>query len=148
MPLQFVFGVTSQSRLDECDRRLQAVAIRALELTSCDFSIVCGHRGEAAQNTAFEEGASEKVWPTGKHNDLPSQALDFGAYPKPWDSRPKRYARYYLIYGAFHAASVELAIPIRWGGDWDGDGDMTDQKFDDAGHVELLNPPAPLEVSP
>ena len=34
--------------------------------------------------------------------------------------------------------AVSLGIRLRWGGDWDGDGDLCDNKFDDLFHFELL----------
>ncbi len=33
--------------------------------------------------------------------------------------------------------SKRLSIPVTWGGDWDGDGDKTDQKLYDPAHWEL-----------
>jgi hypothetical protein len=36
-----------------------------------------------------------------------------------------------------HAIAQEEGFHIRWGGDWDGDGDLTDQQFDDLFHIEV-----------
>jgi peptidoglycan L-alanyl-D-glutamate endopeptidase CwlK len=30
-----------------------------------------------------------------------------------------------------------MGIKIRWGGDWDSDGDINDNRFDDLVHVEI-----------
>ena len=30
-----------------------------------------------------------------------------------------------------------MGVNIRWGGDWDSDGDINDNKFDDLVHVEI-----------
>jgi peptidoglycan LD-endopeptidase CwlK len=32
-----------------------------------------------------------------------------------------------------------MGIEIRWGGDWDGDGDLSDHKFNDLPHFELID---------
>ena len=42
--------------------------------------IVCGHRNKEDQNKAFAEGKSKLKWPKGKHNKLPSQAVDAAPY--------------------------------------------------------------------
>ena len=135
--MRWVFGHTSTSRLAECHERLRLVAYRALLRSPCDFMVVCGHRSQVEQDAAFASGYSKLRWPTGKHNALPSLALDFAPWPMPFSSEPKHLARFYLIAGAFWAAASELGVEIRMGVDWDGDGDLTNQTFDDLGHVEL-----------
>jgi hypothetical protein len=42
------------------------------------------------------------------------------------------------IAGRAFAIAHEEGFSIRWGGDWDGDGDLTNQKFDDLFHIELI----------
>lgn len=134
------FGEASKDRLATCHPDLIAVAMLALEYSYGDFAIACGHRGQAEQDAAFNAGRSEKRWPTGNHNASPSNALDFMPWPDPFPKKEtlKQRQRWYSIAGAFYAASVALGIPLRFGMDWDGDRDLTDQTFDDLGHVELV----------
>jgi hypothetical protein len=33
----------------------------------------------------------------------------------------------------------EMGVKIRWGGDWDSDGEIKDNSFDDLVHVELID---------
>jgi hypothetical protein len=134
----FTFGHLSAARLQECHERLRLVAYRALERSPCDFSVLCGHRSQVEQDAAFASGRSQLPWPTGNHNALPSLAFDFAPHPMPFSAEPKHLARFYLIAGVCWAVAAELGIVIRWGGDWDSDGDLTDQSFDDLGHVELV----------
>ncbi|MGH0031511.1 MAG: M15 family peptidase [Myxococcota bacterium] len=138
--MTYVFGARSSARLAECHPDLAAVAHRALSLSLVDFSIITGHRGREAQQEAFQQGFSRVQWPNGRHNRLPSHALDFAPYPHPYSDDPRRIARFYCIAAAFWAASKELAIPVRLGIDWDRDGEiLTDQTFNDLGHVELAH---------
>ncbi len=49
-----------------------------------------------------------------------------------WNTDP-----YHEINEAMQQAAKDLKIEIRWGGDWDRDGDTTDQTFNDLVHWEL-----------
>ena len=90
------------------------------------------------QNSLFEAGASTLRWPDSKHNSIPSKAVDLQPYPYP-DYEPKLWGALGYIAGRAYAIAAEEGFSIRWGGDWDGDGDTTDQKFDDLFHLELIN---------
>jgi peptidoglycan L-alanyl-D-glutamate endopeptidase CwlK len=136
--LKYVFGARSAARLSECHDGLELIARRALGYSICDFSILCGHRSEEDQTRAFAEGKSKLRFPRSLHNRTPSMALDFGAYPRPFGAERADTARYYAIAQAFFAAAVELGLTIRWGGDWNGNGDFRDNTFNDLGHIELL----------
>jgi peptidoglycan L-alanyl-D-glutamate endopeptidase CwlK len=45
--------------------------------------------------------------------------------------------RMYFYGGIVRAVAEYEKIPIRWGGDWDGDTEVLDQTFNDLGHIEL-----------
>tara|TARA_Y100000310_G_C20336570_1_gene647808 strand:+ start:67 stop:474 length:408 start_codon:yes stop_codon:yes gene_type:complete len=128
------FSAISESRLATCHPNLQLVFNELI--TRFDHSILCGHRGMAAQNAAYHAvpQLSKVMWPAGKHNQTPSLAVDAAPYPVVWlDTRRMAY---------FAGMVVELGhamkIPIRWGGDWDRDTDLADQKFNDLVHFELV----------
>lgn len=81
----------------------------------------------------------------GKHNYNPSLALDFCACVS--GKRNLAYDPCHLTYIAsmFVCCAQELYLAgeishiIRWGGNWDRDGEIiTDQGFDDLCHVELV----------
>jgi len=100
-----------------------------------DCKILCGHRPEAEQTTAFEAGNSKVAWPNSKHNKLPSEAVDAVPYPVPdWDSLHEFYRFIWFVRGC----AAMLGIDIRVGADWDGDFDITDQQFNDLPHIELV----------
>jgi peptidoglycan L-alanyl-D-glutamate endopeptidase CwlK len=139
----FLFGKSSREKLLTCDPALRAVATRALELSPVDFTIIYGWRDQATQNALVASGNSKTPWPTSKHNAVNSQgpcsrAIDFAPVSNgriDW----KDTHMFALVAGVLFAAAKERGVKLRWGGDWDSDGNTTDQKFMDWGHIELLD---------
>ena len=125
------FGKTSKKRLKTCDERLQSLFNEVVKVFDC--SILVGHRGEEDQNKAYKEGNSQVKWPKGKHNKKPSSAVDVAPYPIDWEDRE----RFSYFAGFVKGVAWRLNIPIRWGGDWDGDTELSDNNFDDLVHFEL-----------
>lgn len=121
--------------LDSLDPRLQRVMNRVLQEVA-DISLTSGHRGEEKQNYLFEHGKSTVVWPNSKHNSNPSIAVDFQPYPYPF-SEPKLWGALGYIAGRAMAIGAEEGVVLRWGGDWNGDGDVTNQTFNDLFHLEI-----------
>lgn len=138
--MSFSFGVGSEKHLATCDERMIQVARLVMSWQIYDFSIVWGFRGEDDQNQAFHDGNSGKEWPDSLHNREPSPALDFAPYINgigiPW----KDTHAFAVIGGLFIAAGVILGYDIVYGGDWDMDGQTTDQRLQDWGHVQLRHP--------
>ena len=132
-----VWGPRSQHVYDTLDSRLQRLMTR-LRDEAGDISLVSGHRGEIEQDQLFLSGASTKRYPDSKHNSWPSKAVDFQPHPYPTNEKKLWGALGYLAGRAFGLAKEE-GIKIRWGGDWNGDGDLTNQKFDDLFHIEVLD---------
>ena len=134
------YSQTSRTRLNTCHPDLQRLFNEVIKYYDC--TIACGHRGEAEQNKAFDEGKSKKRYPDSKHNQYPSEAVDAYVYPVIFPSKSsknyiKEVARYYYFAGFVKAIAIKMDIPVRWGGDWDGDYDIFDQTFDDLAHFEL-----------
>lgn len=134
------WGEGSQKVYDELHPILQHYMARALHEVA-DISLTCGHRGQREQNIAFEEGNSKVRWPDGKHNQLPSIAVDLQPYPYPHQNT-KLCAGLGYIAGRIIQMAAKDGITIRWGGDWDRDGDLTDQNFDDYFHLEIRDLPS------
>lgn len=133
------FGAESLRQLSTCDPRLQAVLNEAVKYF--DFTIVEGHRGEAAQNAAFAKGASKLPWPKGNHNHLPSRAADIAPYPIDWSDKSKALERFVFMQGVVWACAQRLGVPVRLGIDWNRNLDMRDEgSFRDYPHVELYEP--------
>ena len=148
------YGEKSSQVFSELCAELQFIFAKVLEIR--DHSLTCGFRPEDIQNAAFESGNSQVEWPDGKHNTIPSDAVDAHPYPLPisWGELKDKAVRevlkdnpelvgkviqefYYfgfLVVGVAHG----MGFQIRWGGDWDGDMDVNDQKFNDLLHFEIV----------
>lgn len=131
----YTFSKRSREQLNTCHPKLVQVLEAAIK--KIDFSVIEGHRGEAEQNRAFAEGKSRLRWPNSKHNKMPSEAVDIWPHPfKPeywnqievWENLAKVVLE----------CAEELGIKIRWGGDWNQNGDWRDEKFIDGPHFELM----------
>jgi peptidoglycan L-alanyl-D-glutamate endopeptidase CwlK len=125
------FSETSKHKLSTCDPQLQELFNAVIEIFDC--VILEGHREEERQNWLYSRGASKLQYPNSKHNQAPSKAVDVSPYPVDWQN----YHRFYLFSGFVLGAAWRMGINIRWGGDWDGDKDITDQTFNDLVHFEL-----------
>ncbi len=127
------FSKISHDRLGTCHPHLIKIFNRVV--ADYDCSILCGHRGEERQNAAFNATPkrSHVRWPDGKHNALPSDAVDVAPYPVDWSN----LKRFYLFAGYVIGRAAEMGIPLRWGGDWDTDWDLDDQHFNDLVHFEI-----------
>ena len=127
------FGKRSKERLDTCHSDLQKIMNKVIKLY--DITVLEGHRSEERQNQLKHEGKSKLEWPNSKHNSNPSKAVDIAPYPIDWNNRE----RFYYMAGIVKAIADEMDIEIRWGGDWDSDGEFKDQSFDDLPHFELVD---------
>ena len=133
--MMFNFSQKSLKQLATLDIRLQDILNDAINYI--DFSILESHRDQLRQNNLYNHGFSKLRWPNGKHNKWPSLAVDISPYPQDWSDDKKAWGRFYLLAGHIIYAAHRQGIKIRWGGDWDGDGDLKDQSFDDLGHFEI-----------
>jgi hypothetical protein len=129
------FSIGSLGKLHGCDKRLQLIANRAIDVV--DFTVLCGQRSKEEQNELFRLGKSKVNWPNSLHNvtapDELAKAMDLAPWPIDWTD----YKRFYYLGGVVKAIAHEMGIPIRWGGDWDSDNDFNDQDFNDLVHFEL-----------
>ena len=127
------FGKSSKKRLATCDERLQKVFNEVIKYVDC--SILEGHRSEERQNYLFQEGRTKVKYPKGRHNSNPSRAVDVTPYPVDWDDRERQT----LFAGFVLGIARSMDIRLRWGGDWDMDFKVMDNRFDDFPHFELRN---------
>lgn len=125
------FGTESKTNLATCRKELQDIANEAIQYV--DFRVACGHRNEKDQNDAFSRGASQVKWPDGKHNKLPSEAMD--VLPPPYDYKDAPAA--YILAGVLLAVAKRQGTKIRLGADWDGDMNTLEHSLKDPWHIEL-----------
>lgn len=129
----------SLARLQTCDPRLQEIVVAVSK--EFPITVICGHRSEAEQNKAVAEGKSQTPFPQSKHNSFPSMAVDIAPIEfvtgKPiidW----KDAARFYYLAGHMMREAINRGVPLRFGGDWDKDTELKDNKFNDLPHFEIV----------
>ena len=128
------FSKASSDRLATCDQRLQDLFNAVIDEVDC--TVLVGHRGREEQEKAFSEGHSKLHWPDGKHNKMPSMAVDVSPYPVNWNET----ARWVAFSEIVLAKAATLGISLRWGGDWDGRGDGNPpDALQDLPHYELIS---------
>ena len=132
------YSVKSRERLNSCHKDLRMIFNAVI--AHFDNSILCGHRGEAAQMAAYNSGRSKVKWPNGKHNKTPSMAIDAAPYPIDWQDRERfhYFAGYVMGVAEMLHAQGMITHRLRYGGDWDMDTEVADNGFDDLVHFELV----------
>lgn len=132
------FSDESLMKLSACHRDLQRVFFEVIKHFDC--TVIEGYRNQEAQDEAYKSGHTNLQWPDGKHNKNPSLAVDVSPCPVDW----KNTSRFYWFGGFVIGIAIQLQSQnkithsIRYGGDWDGDYDIDDQKFLDLVHFELI----------
>ena len=125
------FGKKSKMNLLTCDYRLQKVLNEVIKYVDC--SVIEGHRSEERQNELYKDGKTKVRYPNGRHNADPSRAVDVVPYPVDWNDRE----RFHLFAGFVLGIARSMKIKLRWGGDWNMNFEVDDNKFDDFPHFEL-----------
>ena len=127
------YSERSSGKLQTCDDRLQRIFREVIKHFDC--TILCGHRGYDDQTRLYKEGKSQLTYGYSKHNPYPSQATD--AVPYPIDFNDLNRFRYFA--GFVMGVAAAMGIGLRWGGDWNMDTQLKDNKFFDAAHFELID---------
>jgi len=126
------FGKKSKEELSTCRKELQEVFNEVIKTVDC--SVLEGNRHQTRQDALYEEGKTKVKYPMGRHNALPSFAVDVCPYPVDWGDRE----RFHLFAGFVIGIAKSMDINLRWGGDWNQNWEVDDNKFDDFPHFELI----------
>ena len=121
------FGKRSKERLKGVKPELVNVLNEVVKIM--DVTIIEGLRTEERQKELVASGASKTKY--SKH--LEGKAVDLAPYPIDWEDRD----RFHYMGGMIRGIAKQLNVNVRWGGDWDSDGETKDNGFDDLVHVEL-----------
>lgn len=145
------FGKVSLDRLATCHPDLQLIMNTAIEISDIDFGIAEGARPVERQQELYAQGrtAPGKIvtWIDGvtqksKHNMVPSMACDIYIWINGkaiWDNEHLSY-----IAGLVHGVSAFLFElgrvnhVVRWGGNFDMDGQLVEESSTDRPHFELI----------
>lgn len=153
-PKKFVLSKLSLGRLEGVNPELVKVVKRAIEITQQDFLVVEGVRSKEQCYINYGKGrtweqCTAKGVPakyaqpklakvTWLNNPLSSKhitgrAVDLVPYPVDWNDLSK----FDQVAKAMFAAAKELGVSIRWGADWDNDGNYREKGEYDSPHFEL-----------
>tara|TARA_R100000995_G_C3472466_1_gene119045 strand:+ start:380 stop:760 length:381 start_codon:yes stop_codon:yes gene_type:complete len=125
----YKFGKRSRERLKGVDARLINVLNELIKMM--DVTIIEGVRTAKRQEELLAKGATKVKY--SKH--MEGKAVDLAPYPIKWDDRDG----FYYMGGMIRGIAQQLGYKVRFGGDWDSDGDTRDNSFDDLVHVEILD---------
>lgn len=143
--MAFGLGERSRKNLEGVHPKLIDVVERAIELTTVDFFVNEGVRSPERQKELYAQGRTKpgpKVTWTLNSNHFKNPRTGFGhavdIYPFPYDPDHKDIAKQQRAVAAImFKAAGELDIPIRWGADWDMDGNYGERGEGDSPHFEL-----------
>ena len=157
-------GERSKKVYDTLHPDLQQIISRGLKYCAVDMSLYEGHRPPEKQFEYYKKGrelrdgrwvvVNEKAKITnvdgykikGKHNYNPSLAVDLNVYVPgkkqlTWDVPHLTYIAASLVMVAeFLYLEGTISHKLRWGGNWDKDGDLADNRLYDRPHLELYKP--------
>ena len=137
----YKFSDASKRQLATAHQDLQRICNYGISFH--DFKVMTGHRNEEDQNRAFAEGRSKLKWPNGNHNKFPSNAVDLLPFldgkPIDWNDREAfiYFAGMFMGWAQILYSLGEISHLIRWGGDFNRNNKISDEKFQDLVHFEL-----------
>jgi len=123
----YKFGKRSKERLKGVDSKLVNVLNELIKIM--DVTIIEGLRSKERQEQLLAQGKTKTKY--SKH--IEGKAVDLAPYPIDWNDREM----FHYMGGMLRGLGKAMGVNIRWGGDWDSDGDINDNKFDDLVHVEI-----------
>ncbi|MBT7930037.1 M15 family metallopeptidase [Candidatus Peregrinibacteria bacterium] len=122
------FGSRSRRRLKGVDTKLVNVLNETIKLM--DITVIEGVRSKKRQAELLKKGATKVKY--SKH--MEGKAVDVAPYPIQWKDRE----RFHYMGGIIRGVASQMGVKVRWGGDWDSDGEIKDNNFDDLVHIELV----------
>jgi peptidoglycan L-alanyl-D-glutamate endopeptidase CwlK len=140
--MSFQFSKLSKSKLIGIHPKLVEVLEDVMKLQIMDFSVTEGLRTKERQEELFRTGKTKTM--NSMHiiqEDGYGHAVDL--YPSPLDmakvkaGNAQEISRFGVLAGVIKAVAKQKGIKVRWGGDWDNDGETLDHAFFDAMHMEL-----------
>ena len=123
----YKFGRRSRERLKGVDSRLVNVLNELIKIM--DVTVIEGLRSAERQEELLAKGATKVKY--SKH--MEGKAVDIAPYPINWEDRE----RFHYMGGMIRGIAKALNLKVRWGGDWDSDGEIKDNRFDDLVHIEI-----------
>lgn len=141
--MAFVLGARSLSRLAGVHPDLVRVVKRAIQISKQDFTVLEGVRTPERQRQLYAQGRNGNPGPkvtwtlNSNHFVNPGtgygHAVDLVPFPVDWTDLKKFDA----VSKAMFDAAEQEGVRIRWGADWDRDGNPRERGESDSPHFEL-----------
>jgi len=135
--MNFKLSERSLERAKNVNPKLINLILLAIRRTPIDFGVAWmgGKRTAEEQNQLFKEGYSqcdgyEKL---SKHQS--GDAIDLNIFVS--SKLVENKEMLCVVAGVMFSCANELGIKIIWGRDWNNNGDLRDNKFNDQYHFEL-----------
>lgn len=143
--MSYRLGSASLKRLDGVHPYLVSVVHGVMDMQVMDFSVIEGVRTLEKQKEYVANGVSKTL--NSKHLIQPDgngHAVDLYPHPINMEKVNKGDAREIVRFGLLAGLMISVAkskgIIVKWGADWDLDGETLDHSFFDAPHFELVLP--------
>ena len=138
--MTYSLGLRSLQRMSGVHADLRKVALRAIQITKQDFTVIEGIRSIERQKQLVASGASKRL--NSRH--ITGHAIDLAVWRDgkiDWEDDKGEWNKdgYREIGRAMFAAAKELKVDIRWGADWNSNGKTSDERFLDWVHFELTD---------
>ena len=140
--MSYALGEKSLLKLAGVHPKLVAVVKHAIQISPQDFMVLEGVRSPARQRELYAQGRTKPgnivTW-TLTSNHFVNKATGYGhavdlvPFPVDWNDLTKFNA----VARAMMQAAADLNTPIRWGADWDRDGNPREKGESDSPHFEL-----------
>jgi len=138
----YQLGNKSRETLKGVHPDLVRVIEKAISISKQDFTVLEGVRTKQRQQELYAQGRSKPgaivTWTLNSRHFIQrdgwGHAVDLVPWPVDWNTLSKFDA----VADAMFRASKELGTPIRWGADWDRDGNPRERGETDSPHFELV----------
>lgn len=140
--MTFSLSRTSLEKLQGVHPKLVAIVQEAIKLSTVDFKVIEGVRTPERQKALYAQGRTLPgpvvTW-TLTSNHFINKQTGFGhavdILPAPYDW--KNTKPFDEVAKAMFQAAKNLGVKIRWGADWDQDGNAREKGETDSPHFEL-----------
>ena len=148
-----VYSERSQAAFDTLDLRLQRILLYIKNVLEIDHTVLEGHRDEETQNRYYNQKPqiTKLKWPESAHNIFPSKAVDVVPYVRVpgerggihWHSTDSMIRENYYKEMVRFATIFQMVgfllfqTETTWGGDWDNDYSLMDERWKDYPHIQL-----------
>jgi peptidoglycan LD-endopeptidase CwlK len=137
----YKLGNKSKEKLKGVHPDLVEVIEKAISISDQDFTVLEGIRTPERQRQLYAQGRTAPgpvvTWTLNSRHfvqkDGYGHAVDLAPWPIDWNTLSKFDA----IADAMFKAAKELKVDIRWGADWDSDGNPRERGETDSPHFEL-----------